>query len=258
MALPLLRPLNSNPSVKPTKLEPEYAPSYAEWQSNPNPQTTGNLLKAIRPAIDRAVHVYTGTTDPIIVSKARSIALNSLPRYDAKQAKLGTYLMNQLQSLKRVARQQQQVISIPERVQMDSQSLHRVESELTEKLGREPSTAELSRNSGLSAKRIAHVRKFRYPVSESQMTSVDEDGNESTPGGVQSNEHAKVWREIVYLDADPIAQKIMEWSFGMHGSPVLSNQAIAIKLRLSPGAVSQRKANIQQMLDSEQEISPYG
>jgi len=239
-------------------LEPEYEPAFTAWQASPSPQTSGELLKAIRPEIDRAIHVYTGTKDPILVSKARSIALGALPRYDAKQSKLGTFMMNQLQSLKRVARQQQQIVNIPERVQLDSQALNRSTAELTEQLGREPSAAELARHSGLSLKRITHVRKFRYPVSEGQMTTIGDDGEESTPGAVSTGEQSKVWREIVYLDADPISQKILEWSFGMHGSPVLSNQAIAIKLRLSPGAVSQRKANIQRMLDSEQEVSPYG
>jgi DNA-binding NarL/FixJ family response regulator len=50
----------------------------------------------------------------------------------------------------------------------------------------------------------------------------------------------------------------MEHTLGLHGKKVLSNQEIARKLRLTPGAVSQRKATIQQLLNQEQELSPFG
>jgi hypothetical protein len=56
---------------------------------------------------------------------------------------------------------------------------------------------------------------------------------------------------------DPINQKIMEHSLGLHGQPRLPNHEIAKLLRLSPGAISQRKARIQQTLDKESELSPF-
>jgi len=56
---------------------------------------------------------------------------------------------------------------------------------------------------------------------------------------------------------DATNQKIMEWTFGLYGSPQLSNQAIAQRLKLSPGAISQRKANIQRILDQEQDLSVF-
>lgn len=44
---------------------------------------------------------------------------------------------------------------------------------------------------------------------------------------------------------------------GLHGKPILQNQAIAAKLGISPGAVSQRKARIQAKLDMREELGVF-
>ena len=49
----------------------------------------------------------------------------------------------------------------------------------------------------------------------------------------------------------------MEWSLGLHGREKLSNKEIANKLLRSPGAISQRKAKIQQLLRQEETLSPF-
>jgi hypothetical protein len=58
------------------------------------------------------------------------------------------------------------------------------------------------------------------------------------------------WHEFVYHDLDPIDQVILEHSLGLHGKQVLPNQDIARKLKLSPGAISQRKVRIQDQLNA--------
>lgn len=55
--------------------------------------------------------------------------------------------------------------------------------------------------------------------------------------------------DYVYKSVSPTDQKIMEWSSGFNkGNKILSNNDIATKLRISPPAVSQRRAKIQDML----------
>jgi DNA-directed RNA polymerase specialized sigma subunit len=63
--------------------------------------------------------------------------------------------------------------------------------------------------------------------------------------------------EAVYGDLDGMGQQIMEWTLGLHGSPMLSNQEIAQKLKLSASAVSQRKAVIQKRLDAMLDIGLF-
>jgi IS30 family transposase len=49
----------------------------------------------------------------------------------------------------------------------------------------------------------------------------------------------------------------MELSLGMRGQSKASNQEIARKLNRSPGAITQRKIKIQQLLNQEQDLSPF-
>jgi DNA-directed RNA polymerase specialized sigma subunit len=236
-------------------LEEKYAPHFTSWQQAPDKATTGQLMRALQPEIDRGISAHVGEKNPLIESRARQIVIKSLPKYDPKQAKLGTYVVNQLQGLKRVSRQQQQILSIPERVQLDSNYLNRIEIGLTDKNDREPSMAELADASGISAKRIGYVRGFRYPIPEGSTIREDDEGGE-TPQIATLKDTSKTWHEMVYSDLDPINQKIMEWTMGMHGQKPLSNQDVAKRLKVTPGAISQRKAAIQRMLDQERDLNP--
>ena len=241
-----------------SRLEPDFAPAFTAWSAQRTPENADQVLTAVKPVIDRAIHAYVGRDDPLIRSHAKRLVLGALPRYDQNSAGLGTYLHSQLHGLQRAARKQQQMISIPERVQMESAHIKRVEDSLTEQLGREPSMAELASASGLGAKRIAKVRSFRFPVTEGQMTTLDDEGQEQGPAIADTGkERAEAWRQIVYMDADPIDQKIMEWSFGMHGAKPLEVQEMARRLSVTSAAISQRRNRLQKMLDRESELSPY-
>lgn len=63
----------------------------------------------------------------------------------------------------------------------------------------------------------------------------------------------KDYFNYVYNSVGPIEKKIMEWTDPSR-KVQLSNNEIASKLRLSPGAVSQRKAKIQEMLGAVREL----
>jgi hypothetical protein len=69
---------------------------------------------------------------------------------------------------------------------------------------------------------------------------------------------SEAWIQFVYDDLSPTDQKIMEWTLGLHGQPTMSNQDIAQKLKRTPGAISQRKKMIQDLLNQERELSPFG
>jgi hypothetical protein len=55
--------------------------------------------------------------------------------------------------------------------------------------------------------------------------------------------------DMIYDDLNPIDQLVLDYSFGRNGRPKLSTQAIAKKLRVTPGAVSQRASKIQRSID---------
>jgi DNA-directed RNA polymerase specialized sigma subunit len=149
---------------------------------------------------------------------------------------------------------EEQVLSIPEQVLLDLGGLRESENRLKDSLGRDPSDEELADHTGLSYKRLAYLRTLKPSFAEGRLSKVDEEGSSLSMPAVVQGEGGQVgafraWHDYVYHSLDPIDQQIMESSMGLHSKPVMSNQGIAAKLRLSPGAVSQRKAKIQEKLD---------
>lgn len=236
-------------------LEPEFSKPYQAWKDEPTPLATHAMLTALNPVLDSAMRSYGGKkASPTLRSKAKLLALDALGKYDPMKAKLRTHLMVNLQSLRRAATQEGQIISIPERVGLDLYHLNEAENKLRDKLGRDPSDAELADHTGLSRKRLGYIRMAKPGYAEGSLFNQGEDGGvEQAAPAVQSTNH-DAWYDFVYHDLHPIDQLIMEHSLGLHGKPILPKQVIAYKLRLSPGAVSQRAAKIQAQLDKQEDL----
>lgn len=240
-----------------TLLEPNYAPHYHAWKADPSPQNADNLLKTIQPVIQKGLKSYArgSQASPTLLTQAKLTALNSLKRYDPMQSKLQTYLLYQLQSLQRAAAKEERIISVPEQLLLDSKHLYDTTNLLRDELGREPSDAELSDHLGISTKRIKYVRSLRQPIASSTFAARSGDDEESLfDPAVQSRDRGDAWLEFVYHDLDPTNQVIMEHALGLHGHKPLNNKEIARKLRISEGAVSQRKAIIQSKIDRREEL----
>lgn len=235
-------------------LEDDFKEPYTAWKTSPSPAANAAMLQTLQPVIDKGIRAHVGEPNPLLVSRARQLTLTGLRSYDPTRSRLQTHLFNQYQGLKRIARQQSQVIKAPERVIFDQQALRQHEQELTDELGRTPSDAELANHSGFSLKRIAKVRQYQPGVSTGMMETLAP----GFTGGMQPDTRAQQsWVELVYDDLAPLDQRILEHTLGLHGRRPLSNQELARKLNRSPGAISQRKARIQQLLDKEQTLSPF-
>lgn len=237
-------------------LEPDFAPHFNTWKANPTPVNTSKLVKVMEPVISSAVKSYAvGGASPTLHSKAKLIVIDALKSYDPTKAKLKTHMMSQLQGLRRASTKETQILSIPEQVSIDIGRLNEAQNLLTDKLGREPSTLELADHTGVSKKRIEYIRRSKPVYSEGMVTSPKgDDSDELFQPQVDSRGGDEAWLDFVYHDLDPLDQVIMEYSLGMHGKKILSNQGIAKRLRVSPGAISQRKAKIQNKLDSREEL----
>lgn len=234
-------------------LEPEFADDFGSWQSLPSPKSTTKLLNRLQPTVDRAISAHVGASNPILKSRAKQLTLQALRGYDPYKAKLSTHLFNQLQGLKRIARKQTQVIAIPERISLAQGQLIQAEAELQERLGRDPTNAELADHTGLSLRRLGQIRAApsnAMPEGYYESLAGEEGGGGFLPGVEGGPTDA--YLELVHGDLDPTNQFIVEATLGLHGRKKLSNQQIAAKLGLTPGAVSQRKAMIDRMIDEQQ------
>ena len=237
-------------------LEDEYRPAFDAWQADQTPAGNAAFLKQIDPIVQKGLKMYSDGS-PLTASRARLVALEAARKYDPKRSRLQSHMLNQMQSLRRIQRQQQQVLRVPERILLESNRLKNYTQELTDELGREPSDAELSDRLGLSLERLAKIRKYQPGMSSGQAESADPmQGQPASfiPGQQEAEDY---WVQIVYQDLGPLDQKVMEMALGLNGQKKLSNQEIAKKLNRSPGAITQRKSRIQELLNQESNLSPF-
>jgi DNA-directed RNA polymerase specialized sigma subunit len=230
------------------QLEPEFTQPYQQYTHDPSPENASNLLRSLKPVLTSGVKAHVGQTNAISNSQAKRLALRAIKTYDPRQSKLSTHIHNNLKGLKRMTRQQTSGLRVPERIVLDHSAMMRAENELKEEIGREPTAEELADYSKFSLARIAKLRRYQPGVSTGMLQSGEKADQDWNPA-VQQPE-SDMWNRLVYGELGEIDKKIMEWTLGMYGSPILDNQTIARKLNVTPGAVSQRKAKLQQKLDA--------
>lgn len=237
-------------------LEAEFADPYRSWKKAPGLESNSSMLKTIDPIIDSAVQTYgSGDKSPLLRSRARKLALQSLHTYDPSKSKLRSHLMTQLQGLRRVRTQQNQIIGVPEQIQLDQGHLREAHTRMEDWLGRDPSDAELADETGLSLKRIAHTRKAFGGLSESQASGFDPETGEMGQPTIASGENDNSgWNEFVYMSLNPKDQLIFEHLAGLHGKKVLSARQVAAKVGVSPAAISQRAGKIQSLINQRESL----
>lgn len=259
--VPLTPPVKASaPQMPETMLEPEYAEHYNAWKAAPGPQTMTPLLQTIDPIINSAMRTYAAKGSPTLRSHAKIMAADAINKYDPARGKLKTHLMYNLQGLRRAGTQESQIIRLPERVGIDLYNLRQSEAELSDRLGRSPSVGELADHTNLSKRRIAYIRKAQPGMAEGMLSGTTGDvGEEQASIGpaVQSPDSERIWHEYVYHDLTPVDQVIMEHTLGLYGKPVMPKNMIAKKLRISPGAVTQRAAKIQEKIDKREELNAF-
>lgn len=238
----------------PAGVGPDFDSAYGVWQKEPTPKNNTRLLSTLQPVIDTAVSSYGGAApSPTIKSRARLMALKALNTYDPQRGNVRTHLLSQLQGLRRLSAQEQNIISIPEQVGLDFQRLQTAQQELQDRLSREPTNTELADHTGLSSRRLQKIRAFHQPLAEGTTTVETADGLGGGQASDLPNNHrsADAWLNFVHGDLSPTDQLVMELTLGLHGQRRTSTQDIAKRLNITPGAVSQRAAKIQTMLDQK-------
>lgn len=238
---------------------PDFDTLYPEWQKNQTPEMNTKVLGAVQPIIDTAISSYAAAgASPTIKSRARLMALKALNTYDPKKGNVKTHLLSQLQSLRRLSAKEQNIISLPEQAGLDFQRLSAAENELRDALSRDPSDDELADMTGLSTRRIKKIRSFQQPVSEGMTaarSAMSEDNANTDVASTLPNytKQTDAWLNFVYDDLTPTDKLIMDMTLGRNGRRRASTQDIARRLNITPGAVSQRAAKIQAMIDTRYE-----
>jgi DNA-directed RNA polymerase specialized sigma subunit len=228
------------------RLESNYAEAYRSWKTNDNEETRENLLTTLSPAIERNVRGIAGGDPNYLRIRAKILAMNAMGKYDPEKSSLDTYLNHQLMPLRRTARQQMNILGLPDRLLMASRQLENAETELTDELGRLPTTVELADKLSLSLKQIERIRQMGHARNTGRSLTQDEEGQISDAEAVTRRLPDEYRHQYVLsaLRNDPKSAIIYEHDEGLHGRVSLSTAALAEKLGLSPGAISQRRNRI--------------
>ena len=218
-------------------------PEYDIWKEVPTPDNMANVVNALAPTINAEVHRYPGSK-PIMRGRAKTLAIKAIKSYDPAQgAKLRSWVVTQLQPLSRY-NQQMRPIRTSELAIRQAAEAHRVQQELSDTLGRDPSNEELADEIGLSVKRIKELRKRVKPtVYETAFETVDSEDPNSLPGTVDSNKMDTA-EAIVYQSLSARDRMIYDMKVGRHGKTTIPNHEIAKRLGVTPALISQRSASI--------------
>jgi DNA-directed RNA polymerase specialized sigma subunit len=226
------------------RLETNLESAWKAWKEHPDDERLSGLLDTAKPVMTSAIRTYAGgRTDPVIELETKRLMINAFDNYDkTKGAKLQTYLLSQLQPIRRVAHQRGQELKMPQQAWADLQNIKRADDDYKEKHGSTASAGELADLTGLSLKRIGYLRKFRKAgVPESILREANKESY-FAPG--VDDKTSSFWAEAVYHGLDPRDQKIFDTRLGTHGEDKLSNKDIAKLLGISESAISQRVSYI--------------
>jgi DNA-directed RNA polymerase specialized sigma subunit len=229
-------------------------PSYDAWQAEPSPQNMRTVITEMNPVIESAVKQYGGTRpSPTVYHRARILAADAVRSYNPKKgANLKTHIFNQLRRLQRMTPEIVDPLSPPERFRRQQMEIQNASTELEDILNREPTDEEISDLTDIPLNRVIKVRsrmRARIPLSAYEDASDDDDADVPDIVGDEYSDYDD-WMDAVYSDLGPTDRLIMMYRTGYRGSDILTNEAIARKLKISPSAVSQRASRIQKKLDN--------
>jgi DNA-directed RNA polymerase specialized sigma subunit len=215
---------------------------YEKWRLHRDADSLYEVTKSLRPTIDSVVASLGGTGNPQIAAKARVIAAKAVQAYDPSMgATLPTWVSQQLRQLTRDIRKSNNMVHVPDGVQMDAYALYRAEKEFEDEHGREPTVEELADISHLSVKRIKDVRTKMRPI-------VTDAGTESEDGSsllsMENSDYTQDALDYVYAESDRNDKKILEYTVGYGGTTPLDPKQIMQKLKLTPVQFSRRKARL--------------
>lgn len=239
--------INTEVQQKPASKAPGLPQLVEAWQKDKKQQYTADILKRLQPTITAAMTSYAGGVSEQLRIPAANIALQALAGYDPKKgSSVQTHVFNALKRLNRISSQRSNIIHIPQGARADYNMLRKLQQQLFEQTGKQPSIQQLADRSGISQKRITKLLQGNTVVSQSGNQAMYQNKDTGTSTNISDQDYMR----YVYSTLSDTDKKIMQWSTGIYGSKILSGIQMAKRLKITPAAVSQRRSNIQNQLSA--------
>ena len=225
---------------------PEPAPdAYTQWMVERTPQALQRVVKDYDPMIRGTLSNIGAGQDPQLYSRARVLTAKAVETYNPEYgASLPTWVSRQLMPLRRMKRETQSSVRIPEGLQLDAFNISRSTEEYIDEHEREPDLLELSDRTGLSVQRIKKVREQNVSApSDAAIAGTGEDDKAFTPAHSEPDWMTEA-SDYVYHEVDYTDRKILEHLMGYAGSEVMQGKDLADQLGVSASQVSRRAARL--------------
>ncbi len=213
------------------------ANSYTNWKKSPTKKNMTQVIKSLEPIINKELNNYRGSIPEIALKgMAKKISVHAIKTYSpVYKAALTTHVTNQLKRLHRKNYESMSVIRLPENVQQGVTGYLTAKQMLEEKLGREPTVAEIGDEMGWHAGHVAKLEKrLRNEIVDKNLVF--------DPGVIEESPY-ETKLEFFYHDLTPEEKLIFEHTTGYGGKKIKTKKEIAKMLKITPVQVG-RKAKI--------------
>lgn len=230
--------LPETPAEKDRRLLKEYRSAPIGPQKD---RALSELLNNLTGAIMTGVNAFQTARLPRVTLEleGKRIAKQAIEDYDTtKGMTLASYVTTMVkQRLYRYAGTYQNVARIPEAKIRQIGPLREAQTDLMNRYGREPTTAEIADHMGVSVLRVAQLRRLLRK-------DLLEEG--TNPESLEAFEHDPDYERamLAYYSMTDNEKHVFDYSLGAHGQKQLSTNEIAKKLNVSAARVSQLKKAI--------------
>ena len=207
---------------------------WEQWKRAPTDSNLQSVLRQLNPLIQREVNKWTGTlARPLLELEAKRLATEAVRSFDPNRgAALGTHVANRLKKISRISYTYQNVARMPEYQTLKFHTYNLAESSLKDKLGRDPTSSEMSDALGWSSN---YLQNFQRGLRREFVES----GDLPPFFGTATGEMATI--DFLYNDFSPMQKKIFEHTTGYRGARRLDNPGLMKRLHMTQGQLSYQK-----------------
>lgn len=225
---------------------------WEKWNSGGRkPKDLEPLYKSMVPIIQSRMRRFKGAEVPssVVEHEHKKHFVNAVKTWDPKKGtQLSSWVTTNLKKAGRVIDQNKNFARIPENISRYIGSYNAVKSELTEKLGHEPSAQNIhdhvlvNEHPTLGFLSIKTIQRLETEQRRGLLQS--ERDVEEVMGAPRLSSREEEVKRLIMHQLTPLEQKVHEFTFGLNGQPMLKPGAIAKKLKMDNSKVSKLRTSI--------------
>jgi len=215
--------------------------AWNSWNSSQSKKDLSTLFKRVDPILNKEVNRWSSgaVAAPVLKIEAKKIALGAFKTFDPNKSKLSTHVTNNLKGLSRTLYTYSNAARLPEHRMIKAKTFIAVEDNLTNKLGRIPTSQELSEKLSWSKKEVGRIRKeLRSSYSDSA----------PVPPGFDSSFDGSSDLDFIYHDLNNQDKVVFEHTTGYSGASILDGKSLINKTGLTQGQISHSKRRIKSIV----------